>query len=178
MNKFYEMAASRESCRNFDNTKPVEKEKLMKIIQTASLAPSACNSQPWHLTVINNKDYLPKVAETTQDLGMNKFVDNCGAFIVINEEEATLSKTVASKRAPHEYVPIDIGILTSHICFAALEQGLSTCILGWFNEERLRKVLDISPEKKICLLIAVGYAKDNNLRQKKRKEISEIASFI
>lgn len=74
---------------------------------------------------------------------------------------------------------MDIGIAAAHLCFAAMEEGLSTCIIGWFDEKRLRKVTGIPENKRIRLVIAVGYADGADpLRPKKRKELSEIATFL
>ena len=85
MDSFSELVKSRESCREYDKSKPVENEKLRAIIGAAVLAPSACNSQPWHFTVVNSKEKSPLLANAIQKLGSNKFTAECPSFIVINE---------------------------------------------------------------------------------------------
>ncbi len=176
MNNFFEVIEKRESCRNFD-TRPVEKELLTRMIETARLAPSACNSQPWHFTVVTGEK-ATEVARCTQEMGMNKFTSDAPALIVVTEEKAKLSAAIAGKVKDQQYAPIDIGIATAHLCLAATALGLSTCILGWFSEEKIKKLLGKSTGSRIRLVIAVGYAKSDALRPKKRKEMSEILSFI
>ena len=173
---FSHMVSLRESCRNF-KTDPIPKEQLISIIETARIAPSACNSQPWHLTLAMGES-AKKVASCTQELGMNRFTDNCPAFIVISEEPATLSAKLGGAVKNQQYAQMDIGILTAHICYAAQDFGISSCILGWFNEERLREVTGIQKNRRIRLVIALGYAASDELRAKKRKELSDILTVI
>ena len=176
MSNFFELIEKRESCRSYSD-KPVEKEKLIKCIEAARLAPSACNSQPWSFVVVNGEK-SPEVAKCTQKTGMNKFTDETQAFIVISEEKATLSAKIAGFIASQSYAQIDIGIATSHICHAATEQGLSTCILGWFDEDKLIDLLNLPKNKRIRIVIAVGYAESDELRTKKRKDLDEIMTYV
>ena len=172
---FLEMAAARESCRDY-LTKPVEPEKLEQCLRAARLAPSACNSQPWHFTVVTGEK-ARQTAKLTQGMGMNKFTDNVPAFIVITEEKASLTARVGGAVKSQEYAQMDIGLAAAHLCFAALDQGLSTCILGWFDEKGLRELLGIPQGKRIRLVVCVGYSAGKPLREKKRKALEEIASF-
>ena len=176
MSNFFELIEKRESCRAYSE-KEVEKEKLIKCIEAARLAPSACNSQPWSFVVVNGEK-SPDVAKCTQKGGMNKFTNGAKAFIVISEENATLSAKIASIISSQTYAQIDIGIATSHICHAATEQGLSTCILGWFDEKKLAEVLNLPKNKRIRLVISVGYAAEGELRTKKRKAIDDICQYV
>lgn len=178
MSTFSELAAQRESCRSFERTRPVEDEKLRQIIEIACLAPSACNSQPWHFTVVNSPDLAASIAKCLQGMNMNSFASNCPAFIIVNEEKATLSAAVGGKIKQQHYAGYDIGLATAHICFAATELGLSTCIIGWFDDGGLKKLTGIPAKQKISLVIAVGYAATENLRKKIRKPIDEIATFL
>ena len=177
MKDFFELIAKRESCRDYAE-KPVDNELIKKCIEAARLAPSACNSQPWSFTVANNGDLTPKVAKCLQDLGMNKFTDKCPAFVVVTEENATLSAKLGGKVKNQEFAPIDIGIAAAHLCLAATELGLSTCIMGWFNESKLKELLDIPKNKRIRLVIGLGYAATEKLRIKNRKKIEDIVKFM
>lgn len=174
---FFDLINRRESCRNFSD-RPVEKEKLIKCIEAARLAPSACNSQPWSFKAVNNKEMAAKLAPCLQDLGMNKFTDKCPAFIVITEEKATLSAKFGGILKSQHFAQMDIGIAATHICLAATELGLSTCILGWFKEDKIKSELNIPNTKRIRLVIAIGYAATQDIRDKKRKSFEEIAEFI
>ena len=175
MSDFFELVNMRESCRSYKETE-VEKEKLLKCIECARLSPSACNSQPWSFTVVTGEK-AKEVAKCTQKGGMNKFTENCPAFIVISEENATLSAKIAGIISSQTYAQIDVGIATTHICYAATEQGLSTCILGWFDEKGLQEVLDIPKSKRIRIVISVGYAQTDELRTKKRKPLEDILKW-
>ncbi|WP_458863292.1 nitroreductase family protein [Acidaminobacterium chupaoyuni] len=166
----------RESCRHY-LPRPVEREKLEACLECAHLAPSACNSQPWHFTVVTNPELVKKVAPCLQEMGMNGFASQAPAFIIINEEKAALAATVASKMKSQDYAQMDIGIATAHLVLAAAQQGLGTCILGWFNEKKLKQLLEMPEEKRIRLVIAVGYSADEAPRPKKRKPSQEIIDF-
>lgn len=174
---FSEMAAARQSCRSYQ-ARAVEREKLEAMIETAKLAPSACNSQPWHMTVISG-DKAPAFAKCVQGMGMNKFASGCPAFIVINEEEMSRTAKVGAKLLKQHYASYDIGLLAAHLCYAAQEQGLSTCILGWLDEKAIKEQTGIDKDKKICLVLCVGYAsEDEKLRKKVRKDTAQIATFL
>lgn len=172
---FFEAVTKRESCRHFD-PRPIPKDDLIRIMEAARLAPSACNSQPWHFTVVTGQK-LAEAVKCTQDLGMNRFTNDCSALVVINEEKATLSAVVGGKFKNQHFASYDIGIVAAHICYAALDLGISSCILGWFDAERLSRLLDLG-NKRICLIIALGYAAVDTLRPKKRKNLSDIITFI
>lgn len=174
---FSEMALRRQSCRSY-STQPVEREKLERIIETARITPSACNSQPWHMTVVDGT-HMPAFAAALQGNHMNAFATDCPAFIVINEEEMNRSaKRCAETRGLH-YASYDIGLLTAHLCYAAQQEGLSTCILGWFDQEAVHAMTGIDPDKKICLILCVGYAGEKDVpRDKVRKDLSEIVTFL
>ena len=175
MSDFFELVAKRESCRAYLE-KEVEKEKLIRCIEAARLSPSACNSQPWSFVVATGEKGK-EVAKCTQKSGINKFTENCPAFIVITEEQARLSSRIASVLSSQHYAQIDIGLVTAHICYAATEQRLSTCILGWFDEKKLAEVVGIPNSKRIRLVISIGYAENDSLREKKRKPLEEILTF-
>lgn len=172
---FREIAENRQSCRNYDSAKPVEKEKLQAILESARLSPSACNGQPYHFTVCTG-EAAPKISKATQGMGMNKFTENAPVFIVISEKPYVKSAALGSKVKKNDYRSIDIGIAAAYITAEAAAQGLGTCILGWFDDEKIRKICGI--DETIRLVISLGYpSADDPLRKKKRKEISELVSY-
>lgn len=177
MKDFFELANRRQSCRKYLD-KQIEKEKLVKCIEAAQVAPSACNSQPWHFIVINNKELSAKVALCLQDKIMNKFTTECQAFIIVVEEKGNLTSRAGALMKQQDYRSVDLGIATEHICLAATEQELGTCILGWFNEKELKKLLNINKFKRIRLVVAIGYPENNIVRKKVRKNVEEISTFI
>lgn len=173
---FSEITKQRQSCRNFDSERTVEKEKLDKIIKAAVLSPSACNGQPYHITVCSG-EIGKKVAKETTSMGMNKFTKDAPVMLVISEMPYVKTAAVGSKLKGNDYRSIDIGILSAYITAAACEEGLSTCILGWLNSDNICKLCNLSGA--VRLVIALGYAaKDDKLRPKKRKEIDELVTFM
>lgn len=173
---FMELVNKRESCRHFLK-KEVERQKLINCIDAARLAPSACNSQPWSFVISDKEELNRDVAKATQKLGMNKFTDNAGAFIIVCQEKASFTEKVGSIISENAFQDIDIGIAVTHICYEATAQGLSTCILGMFDSKKIIDTLSMPKDKKIKLVIAVGYAERDYLRNKQRKAFDEIAYF-
>ena len=92
---YFSLISQRESCRNYDPNRPVSHQQLTRCLEAARIAPSACNSQPWSFVVVNRPELSAQVAECLQGLGMNKFSENCPAFIVVVEEGGYGSQTAA-----------------------------------------------------------------------------------
>lgn len=176
MKDFFDLIASRESCRNFSDKK-VDRQTLISLIEAARISPSACNSQPWSFYV-SCGEKAKEVAECVQYLGANKFTSNCPAFTVVVEENAVLYERILQLFKNDEFSSIDIGIAVAHYCLAATDLGLSTCIMGWLNQVKLKKVLNIPAKKRIRLVIATGYAATDTLRKKTRKDLDSIMHFV
>ena len=171
---FTEIALTRQSCRSYDETREVEQEKLDSVLEAARLAPSACNSQPYHFTVCRGQA-AKEVAAATQGMGMNKFSSQAPVLIVISEATYNKSAALGAKVKGNDYRSIDIGITTAYLTAEATAQGLSTCILGWFDDDKVRKICGI--DQSVRLVITLGYAKDEVLRNKKRKDLSELVTY-
>lgn len=171
---FTEIALTRQSCRSYDETREVEQEKLDSVLEAARLAPSACNSQPYHFTVCRGQA-AKEVAAATQGMGMNKFSSQAPVLIVISEATYNKSAALGAKVKGNDYRSIDIGITTAYLTAEATAQGLSTCILGWFDDDKVRKICGI--DQSVRLVITLGYAKDEALRNKKRKDLSELVTY-
>jgi len=173
---FIEIAQNRQSCRRYDSSRNVEKEKIDALLQAARLAPSACNGQPYHLTVCRG-EAAKKVAIATRGVGLNHFVDQAPVMIVISEEDYVASAALGAKVKGNDYRSIDIGIVAAYLTAEAAAQGLGTCILGWFDDAVIREICHL--DQKVRLVICVGYpAPDEHLRSKKRKEMTELVSEV
>ena len=172
---FLEIARMRQSCRAYDETRPVEKEKLSAVLEAARLAPSACNGQPYHFTVCQGAA-AQEVAKATQGMGMNKFASEAPILIVVSEEPYVKSAAVGAKLKHNDYRSMDIGILTAYLTAEAATQGLGTCILGWLDDEKLRKICSL--DQPVRLVITLGYPKDDTIRPKKRKDLGELISNL
>ena len=153
---FTEIAQNRQSCRSYDPTRPVEDEKLAAILASVRLAPSACNGQPYHLTVCRGET-AKTVAAACMGMGMNKFAAQAPILVVISEENYVKSAALGAKLKGNE--------------------GLGTCILGWLDDEKIRGICGLS--QPVRLVITLGYPKEGDpLRAKKRKEISQLVTYI
>ena len=170
---FLEIANARQSCRSYDETKEVEKEKLDAILEATRLAPSACNGQPYHITVCTGQT-AGTVAKATQGMGMNKFASQAPVLLVISEENYVKSAAVGAKVKKNDYRSIDIGIAAAYLTAEAAAQGLGTCILGWFDDDKIRQACDLTHP--VRLVVTLGYPADT-LRSKKRKDMDTLVSY-
>ena len=173
---FMEIAYTRQSCRSYDENKAVEQEKLDAILEAARLAPSACNGQPYHITVCQG-DIAKEVALLTRGMGgMNKFAIQAPVMLVISEMPYVKSAALGAKVKNNDYRSMDIGIACAYLTAEATAQGLSTCILGWFDDEKVRKICAL--DQPVRLIITLGYAKEgDSLRKKVRKNIDDLVSY-
>ena len=172
---FMEIARLRQSCRSYDEERTVEEEKLAAIVEAVQLAPSACNGQPYHLTVCRGQA-AKEVAKATMGMGMNKFAPQAPVCIVISEEPYVKSAALGAKLKNNDYRSIDIGIAVSYLTAEAAAQGLATCILGWLDDGKIRDICGLS--QPVRLVVTLGYAKEGDkLRTKKRKELAELVSW-
>ena len=171
---FLEIAKRRQSCRSYDESRPVEEEKLNAILEAARLAPSACNGQPYHFTVCRGET-ARAVAAATTGLGLNKFAVQAPVLIVVSEMPYVKSAAFGAKAKGNDYRSIDIGIAAAYLTAEATTQGLSTCILGWLDDAKIRQICGLSHP--VRLVITLGYARDtDSLRPKKRKDLTELVS--
>lgn len=171
---FLELAKVRQSVRHYNSDKEVKDEDLIKILEAARLAPSACNSQPYHITVCKGELAL-EVAKATTGMGLNKFAKEAPVLLVISEKEYNKSAALGARIKDNDYRSIDIGIMCAYLTSEATSLGLSTCILGWLDNEKIKKLCGI--KETIRLVITLGYAYDDIIREKKRKSIEELVSF-
>ena len=173
---FLEIANNRQSCRSSEEGREVEREKLDAILEAVRLAPSACNGQPYRLTVCTGEK-AKEVAKATMGMGMNKFASQAPVLIVISEEPYVKSAALGAKLKKNDYRSIDIGIAAAYLTAEAAAQGLATCILGWLDDEKLREICGLQYPAR--LVVTLGYAKaDDKLRPKKRKDLSELVMTI
>jgi nitroreductase len=173
---FTEIAEKRQSCRSYDPARRVEQEKLDAILNAARLAPSACNGQPYHITLCRG-EAAKQVAQATQGMGMNKFAGDAPIMLVISEMPYVATAALGAKVKKNDYRSIDIGIVAAYLTAEATARGLGTCILGWLDSERIQKICHI--EGAVRLVITLGYPKEGDpLRTKKRKDMEELVTVV
>ena len=176
---FKELITKRQSDRKYSDM-PVNRETIAKCIEAGRLAPSASNSQPWTFIVVDKPDLKDKVATNTYGplKSFNKFVPQAPVIIAIVMEKPKLITELGGRIKNKEYSLIDIGIAAEHVCLQAAEEGLGTCMLGWFNEKNIKKLLGVPKGKSIPLLITMGYTPEEyRHRDKIRKKISEVLCY-
>lgn len=171
---FLEIAKARQSCRSYEEGREVEPGKLEAILEAVRLAPSACNGQPYHLTVCRGET-AKQVAAATQGMGMNKFASQAPVLIVISEMPYVKSAALGAKVKGNDYRSIDIGIAAAYLTAEAAAQGLGTCILGWLDDAKIRQICHL--EHTVRLVITLGYPKDS-LREKKRKTLDQLVTEL
>ncbi|MBE6575652.1 MAG: nitroreductase [Ruminococcaceae bacterium] len=173
---FTEIAENRQSCRSYDPAREVEQEKLACILAAGRLAPSACNGQPYHITVCRG-EAAARVAKATQGMGMNKFAADAPVMLVLSEKPYVASAALGAKVKKNDYRSIDIGIVAAYLTAEATAQGLGTCILGWLDDAQIREICGL--DGAVRLVITLGYpGSGDTLRPKKRKPMDELVKTV
>ncbi len=173
---FTGIAEARQSCRRYVPSRPVAEGKLHAILNSARLAPSACNGQPYRITVCKG-EAARKVAEAVQGMGMNKFAKDVPVLLVLSEMPYVASAALGAKVKGNDYRSLDIGILSAYITAETAAQGLGSCILGWLDDGKIRNICSL--DGAVRLVITIGYAAEGDpLREKKRKDMNELVHWV
>ena len=116
------------------------------------------------------------MGEAAAGLGMNGFAAGVPVIVAVVLEKMNFTAKVGSMLKNKDYCMLDVGIAVEHFCLQAAEEGLGTCILGWFDEKKVARLLGIPKGKRIPLLITLGHP-DCDIRKKIRKPMEEISSW-
>lgn len=172
---FLSLVKKRQSVRAY-RPDMVPREAILRCLEAARLAPSACNAQPWSFIVVTDPELKNHLADLTADrwLPLNHFTKQAPVHIVIVIEKPSFTSYLGAKLKKKDFSWIDLGIAAEHFCLQATEEGLGTCMLGWFKEEKVKTLLSIPTQKRVGLLITLGYPTYDDIRPKKRKQIAEI----
>ena len=175
---FLELAKKRYSCRNYREA-GVDRERIGRCIEAARLAPSACNSQPWWFVVVDDCELREELAKEAFEgiLDFNHFAYKAGVLVLMVSERQKMLSRIAGIVKRKSFSLIDTGIAAEHFCLQAAEEGLGSCMLGWFNEGRVKKLLSIPRGKRVELIITLGESGDDDVGAKVRKGIDEISSY-
>ena len=177
--RLIDLIIKRQSDRSYAD-KPVEREKIERCLEAARLAPSASNSQPWTFVVIDEPELKNKVAHKTYGplKSFNKFVPQAPVIIAIVLEKPKLITEAGGRIKRKEYPLIDVGIAAEHFCLNAAEEGLGTCMLGWFDEKAIKQLIRVPKQKGIPLLITLGYTPEGyRTRKKVRKDFDSVVRY-
>ena len=172
---YKELLLSRQSDRKYEE-RAVENDKLEACLEAARLSPSACNSQPWTFVVVNEPELLQQMRKATANMGLNRFIYQVPVIIAVVLEKANLTSSIGSVIKDKEYTLLDLGIAANNFCMQATELGLGTCMIGWFDEKKMKQILNVPNAKRIPLLIALGYSAATK-RKKIRHSIDKIRKY-
>lgn len=173
--EFAELIMKRQSDRKYA-PKPVANEDILKCLEAARMSPSACNAQPWKFVVVDERAKLMAVSEAAIGLGMNKFTVQAPVLVAVVQEKMNLEAKAGALLKNKDYSMMDLGMAVEHFCLQAADLGLGTCIMGWFDEKKVKKILGVPRSRRVQLIIALGHP-DGPSRPKVRKPLEEIASW-
>ena len=172
---FYELISRRCSCRDYDGS-PVPREAIDACLEAVRLAPSACNAQPYRVFVCTGGS-AAAAAKLMQGAGMNRFTSSVPCFFIFTEDSYNASAAAGRRLKDQDYRSVDIGIAAAQLTLCACSLGLASCIIGWFDEKELQKLL--GTQQRIRLAVALGHASgDDAPREKKRKTLDRLVKFL
>lgn len=173
-----DLIKKRRSIRSYTD-KPIPGRDILKCVEAARLAPSACNSQPWKFIIVDEPELKKRVGEVAFSgiYSMNAFAKNAPVLLVVISEKQKFMSAIGGYFRGTKYYLLDIGIACEHFILQAAELGIGSCWLGWFNERGVKSILNIPKSKKLDAVISLGYYEDTQIRPKSRKTVEEISSF-
>lgn len=174
--QFSELVRKRQSDRGYAPL-PVDRALVEQCLDAARLAPSACNSQPWHFIAVDDPSILTPLAACLKDIVMNQFVITAPVLVAVVAETPPLIPRLAGHLKDKPYYLLDIGIAVEHFCLQAAELDLGTCILGWFDEPGVKRILSIPRSKRVPLVLTLGHPLHPATRVKQRKLQDQIRSW-
>lgn len=155
---FLALAKQRCSIRLYRN-KPVEKEKILQILEAGRVAPTACNKQPQRIIVVQHPENISKVQKAYQTFG-----SQC-ILIVCQDKKNPLIRPYDNKCSGD----LDIGIVCDHMMLAARELNIGSVMVGLFDPKIIRKEFNIPEYIEPTALLILGYPKEGFLSPDRHK---------
>lgn len=179
-NTFLRLVKARRSVRKFAD-KPVERDKIITCIEAARLAPSAENVQPWRFIVMDEEEIIGNFSKKAFSgiYRYTRWASRAPVLIAIAVQPDWLAHRLGKEIQGTNYYLIDIGIAGEHLVLQALELGLGTCWIGWFQARKAKKVLQIPRSWKVVALLAMGYPREKKKESRKKiKELKELEEIL
>lgn len=175
---FLELVRKRQSVRSY-LPGSLPRVVIDRCLEAARLAPSACNSQPWQFIVVDEPQLRKKLAEKAFAgiYAINAFAKEAPVLVAVIREKSGYFAALGGLCRGLPFGLVDIGIACQHFVLQAQEDGIGTCWLGWFDEMAVKKTLGISRDKKVDILISMGYPAEDTTREKVRKPLGEMSAF-
>lgn len=179
-NTFLQLVKARRSVRKFAD-RLVERDKIITCIEAARLAPSAENVQPWRFIVMDKEEIIDKFSKEAFSgiYRYTRWASRAPVLIAIAAQLDWLANRLGKEIQGTSYYLIDIGIAGEHLVLQALELGLGTCWIGWFQARKARKVLQLPRSWKVVALLAMGYPREKKRESKKKiKELKGLEEIL
>lgn len=177
----FRVIKERSSVRDYED-RPIEREKLELILESARLAPSASNSQPWRFHVVRNKEKIKSIAGRMplgSQIVINSFIEQAPVVIVATAGPISFLRKFISFLINKRWYYLDVAIALEHMVLTAWDLGIGSCWIGWFDEKRTKKILNIPEDQEIIAFLTLGYpSKDCKVHPKNRKAPQEIFRYI
>ncbi len=165
----YTAIRSRYSVRRYAD-RPVEEEKLQRILEAARLAPSARNGQEWRFVVVRDADTRRELMDAAQG---QAFVAEAPVVIAACTEHD--GRVMTCGQPAHV---VDLAIAVDHLTLAATAEGLGTCWVGRFDEAKAKAALGVpTGGTNVITLLPLGYAADQPPRSKVRLPLDAIVRY-
>ncbi len=177
----FRVIKERSSVRKYAD-RPIENKKLNLILESARLAPSASNSQPWHFYVVKNKKKI-KTLSQKMPLGtrvvINSFIAQAPVVIVATAGPISFLQKVVSFIINKRWYYMDVAIALEHMVLTAWDLGVGSCWIGWFDEKKVKNLLSIPKDEEVIAMLTLGYPKEGySPHPKTRKSVKDIVKFI
>lgn len=169
----------RRSIRKYID-KPVENEKIISLLESARLAPSGSNTQPWNFIIVKSEVTKQKLAEVSHN---QQWMLSAPVFIVCVAdircripEDVDISVDEHSSQEEVKQIIRDTAISMGYILLEAEHLGLATCWVAWFIQEEIRPILNIPRDKYVVGILTVGYANEVP-KARPRKKLEDIVHY-
>ncbi len=165
----HEAITSRRSIRKYKPT-PIPEEKLLKVLKATRLAPSFENSQPWKFIIVRNEDLKRQLGQACSN---SKFILEAPIIIVAC---AFPDDAFGLMGGYMNSFPVDVAVAVDHLTLAAVNEGLGTCWIGNFKEEKVQKALSIPEDVRVVAITPLGFP-DEEPESSGRKPLEEIICY-